>query len=86
MPEIWYNASMSNKLKELLERAELWSEEDVAELDEVAREIEARRTGVYRLSEDERQGIERGLASAQEGRFATDKEVDAIFRKARRVA
>ena len=77
---------MSNKLKELLERAELWSEADVAELDEVAREIESRHTGVYRLSEDERQGIERGLSAAKEGRFATDKEVDAIFRKARRAA
>jgi hypothetical protein len=39
--------------------------------------------GIYQLSDDERAGIERGLADMCAGRFATDGQIDAIFRKAR---
>ena len=37
----------------------------------------------FRLSEDERKGIERGLTAMREGRFASDEQVAAILRKAR---
>jgi hypothetical protein len=50
---------MSPTVKAFLERVASWPEEDQEELAEVAREIEARRKGVYRLSEAERQGIEK---------------------------
>ncbi|MDZ4225884.1 MAG: hypothetical protein U1C66_00135 [Patescibacteria group bacterium] len=45
---------MSNQLKELLDAARDWPEEDQAELATYAREIEARRTGVYIMTDDER--------------------------------
>ncbi len=78
-------ATMKTKeLKNLLERAETWPEQAQDELVQVGREIEAEiGQGVYRLSEDERKGIERGLAAMREGRFASDEQVAAIFRKAR---
>jgi predicted transcriptional regulator len=74
---------MSPKAKEILQHVASWPEEDQEELAEVARDIEARRTGAYRLSDEERQAIKEGLADARAGRFASDTEIDAIFKKAR---
>ena len=45
--------------------------------------LETKHAGLYRLSEDERQGIERGLREMREQRFATDDAVAAVFRRAR---
>ena len=47
---------MNKLLKEVIEHAETWPREDQEELAEYAREIEARRTGVYTMSDDERIG------------------------------
>lgn len=68
---------MSNKLKELLERAELWSEDEVAELDEVAREIEIRRTGIYHLSSEERAAIEKSLKSP----LVSEKDMEVFWKR-----
>lgn len=46
-------------------------------------DIETRYTLVYRLSDDERAGVERGLADMRAGRFASDEEVAAVFTPAR---
>jgi predicted transcriptional regulator len=75
--------AMNALTKRLLEEVETWPPEDQEELAEYAREIRGRRTGVYRLSEEERAGIERGLEDMRAGRFATDEEIAAIFRRAR---
>src|SRR5215471_18770722 len=74
---------MSPSVKAFLERVASWPEEDQEELAEVAREIEARRKGVYRLSEAERQGVEKGLRAMREGRYASDERVAAILNEAR---
>ena len=74
---------MNSNTKEILRRIDTWPAEDQEELVEAAMEIEARRVGVYRLSDDERSAIERGLADMREGRFATDEAIAAIFSKAR---
>jgi predicted transcriptional regulator len=74
---------MAAKLREVLEKAESWPREDQEELVDLAREIESRRNGVYQLSDDERNAIEQGLADARAGRFASDRDIDAIFEKAR---
>ena len=71
------------QINAVLEGVRSWPQEDQEELAEIARAIEARRTGVYRLSEAERQGIERGLKAMREGRFASDERVAGIFEKAR---
>jgi len=74
---------MTAPTRKLLEEVETWPLEDQEELAEYAREIRGRRTGVYQLSEDERAGIERGLADMRAGRFATDEQIAAIFQRAR---
>jgi len=74
---------MTAQTKKLLEEVETWPLEDQEELAEYAREIRGRRTGVYKLSREERDGIERGLADMRAGRFATDERIAATFQKAR---
>jgi hypothetical protein len=74
---------MNALTKKLLEDVETWPPEDQEELVAYALEIRGRRTGVYRLSDDERAGIERGLADMRAGRFATDEQIAAIFQRAR---
>ncbi len=72
---------MNAQLRHLLEVAESWPEADQEELIAYAREIEARRGGVYVLSDDERAAIEEGIAQADRGEFATEEEVAALFER-----
>lgn len=62
-------------LKEVLEHAATWPVEDQNELAEYAREIEARRTGIYTMSDDERLAVGKGLAEADRGEFVADELV-----------
>jgi predicted transcriptional regulator len=66
---------MNKILKEVIEHAETWPVEDQQELAEYAREIEARRTGVYTMSDDERAAVWRGLAEADRGEFVPDEVI-----------
>jgi len=66
---------ITEPLKELIEHAASWPLEDQNELAEYAREIEARRTGIYIMSDDERMAVAKGLASADQGKFVTDELV-----------
>lgn len=70
----------STQLKTLLERAETWPVEDQDELAEVARDIEARRRGVYQATPEELQAID----DADKSGVASDEEVLAAFRSFRR--
>ena len=76
---------MSPKTKTLLEQVQSWPEEDQEELADVAREIESRRTGVYRLSDEERIAVRAGMDAARRGEFATDEEIEALYRLHHRV-
>ena len=72
-------------LKDAMRRIEAWPEKAQEELAEIAWEIDATLSGSkYRATPEELQGIDRGLKAAEEGRFATDKEVEAVFIKHRR--
>ena len=66
---------MNRILKEVIEHAASWPEEDQEELAEYAREIEARRTGVYTMSDDERAAVSKGLAEADRGEFVSDEAI-----------
>ncbi|MGH6871047.1 MAG: hypothetical protein ACREHE_06015 [Rhizomicrobium sp.] len=61
----------------VLESVRTWPRQDQEELAEVAREIEARRTGIRVLTEDERAAITRALASP----IASDEEVAAFWKQ-----
>jgi hypothetical protein len=66
---------MNRILKEMIEHAETWPLEDQEELAEYAREIEARRTGVYTMSDQERVAVRKGLAEADHGQFVSEERV-----------
>ena len=75
---------MSPATRTLLERVESWPIEDQEELAALAREIESRRTGVYRLSDDERSAVRAGLEDARQGYFATEEEMEEFYQLHRR--
>ena len=66
---------MTKTLRDVLEHAETWPREDQDELAEYAREIEARRTGFYTMSDDERAAVSKGVAEADRGEFVSDEAV-----------
>jgi len=68
---------MNNVAKQILDKIADWPSEDQEELAELAREIEARRTGVYVLSDAERKAI----AEARRGAFASDDEAAAFWKR-----
>jgi hypothetical protein len=74
-------------LAQLIERVAALPQEAQAEfvdlLADVVDHFKTKHAGLYRLSEDERQGIERGLREMRELRFAPDDAVAAVFRRAR---
>jgi predicted transcriptional regulator len=76
--------AMKNLLEDLLERASGWSDEAQAELVEAMVEIEAKHSGVYRLNDEERAAVRRGLEEVREGKFASDDAVKAVFDRYRR--
>ena len=76
----------AKSLDTLLERAASWPEELQAELVRFMIDTEARHFGVYRLSDEEREAVRRGLEDAKAGRFASDEEVAALFERFRKSA
>jgi predicted transcriptional regulator len=71
---------MSPDTKKLLERVASWPQEDQEELADVAAEIEARRTGIYHLSPEERAAVRNGMDAARRGDFAPDNEIEEFYR------
>jgi hypothetical protein len=66
---------MTNVLEAVMRQAEHWPLEDQEELAEHAREIEARLTGVYLMSDGERAAVREGVAQADRGEFVPDEVV-----------
>jgi hypothetical protein len=74
----------TKKLTEVLERVEAWPPHIQNELAEFALELDAGfRDGEYEPTPEEIAGIDRGLRAAAEGRFASDRQVEAVFAKFR---
>jgi predicted transcriptional regulator len=74
----------SEELKDVLQRVEAWPEAAQAELAELALEIDAGLgAGRYHATPEELAGIDRGLKAAREGRFATDAQIEELFKKHR---
>lgn len=68
---------MNSATKDILQKVSGWPVEDQDELAELAREIEARRSGVYTLSDAER----RAIADARRGGFASDEQAAAFWKR-----
>jgi hypothetical protein len=67
---------MTPLTKRLMDRVASWPDEDVAELDEFAREAEARRTGVYVISEAEWADLQESLRQADNREFVPDEVIE----------
>jgi len=68
-------------LEILLERVSTWPEEAEEELMRSVTGIENRHLGIYRLCDDERNAVRRGLKDMREGRLASDATVAAVFNR-----
>ena len=65
------------QIEAVLEAVRSWPQEDQEELAEFAREIEARRAGVYVLSDDERAAIE----EAERSGIASDEDIARFWKR-----
>jgi hypothetical protein len=54
-------------------------QEDVDELVELVREIEARRTGLYEVTPDEEAAIRQGLAELERGEWTSEQAMRAFW-------
>jgi predicted transcriptional regulator len=70
-------------LEILLERVSTWPEEAQEEFVRSVADIESKHLGVYRLSDEERDAVRRGLADMRAGRLASDADVAAVFNRYR---
>jgi hypothetical protein len=74
---------MTPTTKKLLERVEFWPAQDQEELAEYAREIEARRSGVYDATPEELAAIDEALGQVARGEVSSKEEIEAAFAKFR---
>jgi hypothetical protein len=72
---------MSPKTKKLLEQVEAWPQADQDELAEFVREIEARRTGVYLVDDEEETAIREGLAELDRGEWVSDEAMRSFWKR-----
>jgi len=73
----------TKELTVILERVESWPESAQRQLAEIALEIEQELGGEYHATREELAGIERGMADARAGRFASDEQVEEALAKLR---
>jgi hypothetical protein len=71
--------NMSQTARKILERVETWPQEDLEELADRAREIEARRTGVYDVTPEEETAIHEGLAELERGEWSSEETMRAFW-------
>ena len=74
---------MSPKRQNLLERVAALPEELLGEVAETVDEIVRWHEGVYRLSDDERAAVRKGMEAARRGEFVSDDELQALYRRHR---
>ncbi len=66
---------MSESTRDILRRVATWPQEDQEQLAEMAQAIEARRTGVYVLSPEEKAAID----AARRSEIASDEKVSSFW-------
>jgi hypothetical protein len=66
---------------ELLARIASWPKEDQEELAELAREIEARRSGMYEPTPEEEAAIRQGIAELDRGEWVSEEEMRAFWKR-----
>ena len=75
-----YHEPMTREaLEMLLERVAAWPDQAQAEFVRSLEDIETRHLGPYRLSDNERKAVQRGLQEMRERKLADDAAVVAVF-------
>ena len=72
---MFYNSSMIATVKNLAEEIASWSKPDQEELLAVAREIEARRTGIYEITAEEWADLQEDIAQAVCRELVADDDI-----------
>jgi hypothetical protein len=72
---------MNQQTKRILDRVATWPEKDQEELAELARDIEAKRTGLYELTADEEQAVREGLSQFDRGEWASEDAMRAFWKR-----
>jgi hypothetical protein len=76
-----YILQMSPSARKILEQVESWPREDQEELAEFAREIEARRSGVYVVDAEEDAAIREGLAQLNRGESVSEEDMKTFWKR-----
>jgi predicted transcriptional regulator len=74
---------MSPKRQNLLERVAALPEELLGKVEQTVDEIMRWHEGVYRLSDDERAAVRKGIEAARRGEFVSDEELEAFYQRHR---
>jgi hypothetical protein len=74
---------MDKLAEEILDRIHGWPAEAQAELIQHIVDIEEKHLGLYRLSDEERAAVRRGLDEMRAGKFASEERMVAIFNRYR---
>jgi predicted transcriptional regulator len=72
---------MNAKLQNLFERIAALPDELLDEIEQLIDEIERWRGDVFRLTDEERAAMRKGMEAARRGEFVTDKELAAFYRR-----
>ena len=72
---------MIRVLEDVVKHAKNWPKKAREELLEHARALDARRGGVYILSDDERAAVRKGRGQARRGKFVSEKKMRAFWKK-----
>ncbi len=72
---------MNVKLQNLLDRIAALPDELLGEVEESVDEIERWRDQVFRLTNEERVAVRKGIDAARRGEFATHEELAAFYRR-----
>jgi predicted transcriptional regulator len=72
---------MSPKRHNLLERIAAVPEELLGEIEQSVDEIERSHEGVFRLTDEERAAVRKGMQAARDGNFVSDEELADFYRR-----
>jgi predicted transcriptional regulator len=76
-----YLLLMNAKLQNLFERIAALPDELLGEIEQSIDEIERWRSDVFRLTDEERSAVRKGMEAARRGEFVTDEELAAFYRR-----
>jgi alkylhydroperoxidase family enzyme len=72
---------MNAKLQNLFERIAALPDELLGEIEQSIDEIERWRGDLFRLTDEERAAVRKGMEAARRGEFVTDEELATFYRR-----